>query len=99
MELHYPADLMHNLGVVLDFQLLLIEKVAAMARKAFAHLWVAYLNWKVPLSVTHAFINSRLDYCNIPYMGLSLKTIWKRQLVQNAAMQVANGATYSIWHI
>ena len=32
----------------------------------------------------HAFISSRLDYCNALYVGLSLSSISRLQLVQNA---------------
>lgn len=49
--------------------------------------WVI-IRWKAPVVVTeyHAFVTSRLDYCEQLYMGLLLKTVWKLPLVQNAAM-------------
>lgn len=33
------------------------------------------------------FVIFRLDYCNVPHVGLPLKRKWKLQLVQNAAIQ------------
>ncbi|KAF7649266.1 hypothetical protein LDENG_00144190, partial [Lucifuga dentata] len=36
----------------------------------------------------HAFISSRLDYCNALYSGISKRNIHRLQLIQNAAAQV-----------
>lgn len=83
--------------ILLDLYHLLKEQVATMARRAFAHLWIVhqlspYLAWEALLSIAHAFVTSRLNYCNTVYVGLPLKTIRKFQLVQNVALQVVNGA-------
>lgn len=42
-------------------------------------------------TIIHAFINSRLDYCNMLYIGLPLKTILKLQLVHNAVAHLLKG--------
>lgn len=52
-----------------------------------------FLNREALLTITH--VTSYLDYCNVLYLGLPLKSIWKLQLVQNAAAQVVNGVGYS----
>ena len=39
----------------------------------------------------HAFISSRLDYCNILYTGLTQSNIHKLQMVQNAAARMLTG--------
>ncbi len=41
--------------------------------------------------VIHAFISSRLDYCNSPYSGVSQSLLSRLQLVQNAAAQLLTG--------
>lgn len=46
------------------------------------------------VSVNRDFVTSCLDYCNVLYVGLLLKSIWKNQLVQNVAAQVINGVIY-----
>jgi len=41
--------------------------------------------------VIHAFITSRLDYCNSLYLGLPQSSLRRLQLVQNAAARLLNG--------
>ena len=38
--------------------------------------------------LVHAFVFSRLDYCNSVFAGLCKKSVKKRQLIQNAAARV-----------
>ncbi|XP_061477973.1 uncharacterized protein LOC133382302 [Rhineura floridana] len=82
-----------SLGVVLDSSLSLEAHVAAVARNAFYQLRLVaqlrpYLSREDLTSVVHALVTSRLDYCNALYVGLPLKTVWKLQLVQNAAARL-----------
>lgn len=39
----------------------------------------------------HVVIISRLDYCNVLYVGLSLEIVCKLQLVQNATARLLLG--------
>ena len=41
--------------------------------------------------VIHAFVSSRLDYCNALYFGLDQRLIKRLQLVQNAAARLLTG--------
>ncbi len=36
----------------------------------------------------HAFISSRLDYCNVLYSGISKRNLQRLQLIQNAAARL-----------
>lgn len=44
---------------------------------------------------THALVTCRLDYCNTFYIRLPMKIVWKRQMIQNAAVRLPAGACYS----
>lgn len=45
------------------------------------------------LSNTHALVIFHMAYCNVLYMELLLKSIWKLQLVENVVTQVVLGAS------
>lgn len=64
------------------------DQKAAMVRGTFAqiHLLHPFLDQVTLVTVIHALVSSHLSYCNVLYIGVPLKTIWKIQLVQNAAM-------------
>lgn len=40
----------------------------------------------------HAFVNSRLDYCNALYAGINQLTLRRSQIVQNAAARLLTGS-------
>lgn len=42
-----------------------------------------FLDQETPFNVIYAFVTSRLNYCNMLYMELPLRSIQKLQLVQN----------------
>jgi len=42
-------------------------------------------------TLTHAFISSRLDYCNVLYCGIAEGLMSRLQLVQNAAARLVTG--------
>ncbi|XP_054842011.1 uncharacterized protein LOC129334090 [Eublepharis macularius] len=88
-----------SLGVLLDVSLSMEVQVTAVAKSAFFHLCqirqlAPYLTPQDLVTVTHATVTSRLDYCNSFYAGLPLGVIRKLQLVQNAAAQVLTGISY-----
>ncbi|KAF7250422.1 Dimethylglycine dehydrogenase, mitochondrial [Varanus komodoensis] len=86
----------HSLGVLLDPELSLEAQVTAAARSAFLQLQLIhqlrpYLEYDCLGTVTHALVNSRLDFCNALYVGLPLKTVRILQLVQNRAARLLTG--------
>ena len=85
---HFPAlngvtfplrDRVRSLGVLLDPSLTLEAQVDFMARGASLQLWKlyqlrSYLEQSL-MTVTRILVISRIDYCNVLYVGLPLKTV------------------------
>ncbi|KAF7238201.1 putative RNA-directed DNA polymerase from transposon BS [Varanus komodoensis] len=89
-------DKVHSLGVLLDPELSLEAQVTAVARSAFLQLRLInqlrpYLEYDCLVTVTHALVTSHLDFCNVLYVGLPLKTVQTLQLVQNRAARLLTG--------
>ncbi len=67
-----------------------------MVKGSFFHLRsIAKLKQFLPHkdleTVIHAFLTSRLDYCNSLYCGLPQTVIFRLQIVQNAAARLLTG--------
>ncbi|KAI5106473.1 hypothetical protein C0J45_4170, partial [Silurus meridionalis] len=82
-----------DLGVIIDPSLSFESHVNNITRIAFFHLRnIAKIRNMMSLQdaekLVHAFVTSRLDYCNALLSGCSSKCINKLQLVQNAAARV-----------
>ncbi|XP_053337506.1 uncharacterized protein LOC128509700 [Clarias gariepinus] len=82
-----------DLGVIIDSSLSFEAHVDNITRIAFFHLRnIARIRNLLSLNdaekLVHAFITSRLDYCNALLSGCSARCINKLQLVQNAAARV-----------
>lgn len=82
--LHAAGTWQPYVRVLVDPGLLLDKQMAAVAKSAFYQLQLIsqlqpFLNRKVPATVVHGLITSRLDYCNVGYMGLPLKSVQKLQ--------------------
>ncbi len=71
-----------NLGVILDSNLSFENHISHVTKTAFFHLRnIAKL--RNMLSVSDAFMTSRLDYCNALLGGCPASSINKLQIVQN----------------
>ncbi|XP_060760437.1 uncharacterized protein LOC132870681, partial [Neoarius graeffei] len=82
-----------DLGVIIDPSLSFETHIDNITRIAFFHLRnIAKIRNLMSLhdaeKLVHAFVTSRLDYCNALLSGCSNKCINKLQLVQNAAARV-----------
>ncbi|XP_061471923.1 uncharacterized protein LOC133379865 [Rhineura floridana] len=85
-----------SLGVLLEPSLSLQAQVASVAfyqLRLVAQL-CTYLDKDKLASVVHALVTSKLDYCNVLYMGLPLRTVQKLQLVKNAAARLVTGTRW-----
>ncbi len=82
-----------NLGVILETDLSFSGHVKAVTKSAYYHLKnIARIRCFVSSQdlekLVHAFITSRVDYCNGLLTGLPKKTIRQLQLIQNAAARI-----------
>ena len=88
-----PKDQVKNLGVIIDSDLNLSSHIKSIRKSAFYHLKNiakirGYMSRHDLEKLVHAFISSRLDYCNSLFSGLPKKELRQLQLVQNAAARV-----------
>ncbi|XP_078020681.1 uncharacterized protein LOC144459834 [Epinephelus lanceolatus] len=79
-----------NLGIIFDSQLKFDHHFNYITRTAFFHLkniarLRPSLTYSAAETLIHAFITSRLDYCNIILYGSSSKVLNKLQHIQNTA--------------
>ncbi len=82
-----------NLGVILDSNLSFENHISNVTKTAFFHLRnISKLRNMLSVSdaekLVHAFMTSRLDYCNALLGGCPASSINKLQVVQNAAARV-----------
>ena len=71
-------------------------QVASVVRSANYHLWrIAqlrpYLDVGALTTLVHGLVISRLDCCNVLYVGLPLRLMRKLQMVQDAAARLLSG--------
>ncbi len=81
------------MGVILDSNLSFENHISNVTKTAFIHLRNIAKLWNMlPVSdaekLVHAFMTSRLDYCNALLGGCPASSINKLQIVQNAAARV-----------
>ncbi len=82
-----------NLGVVFDEHLKFDRQINSVVKSSFFQLRLLsktkyFLSFKNLEKVIHAFITSKLDYCNSLYTGISQTALSRLQLVQNAAARL-----------
>uniref|UniRef100_A0A671UVC7 Reverse transcriptase domain-containing protein n=1 Tax=Sparus aurata TaxID=8175 RepID=A0A671UVC7_SPAAU len=94
---HYMKPTVSNLGFKMDSDFKLDRQIGAIVKSSFFYLRQLakvkpILAQKHFETVIHAFITSRLDYCNALYFGVSQSSLTRLQLVQNAAARLLTGA-------
>ena len=84
---------LRNLGVVFDKDMSLVQHCKQLTKNCFFQLRnISKLRKMVSQNdlelITHAFVSSRLDYCNSLFSCLNKKELSRLQLVQNSAARV-----------
>lgn len=85
-----------NLGFIFDSAFQFEKQISSVVKASFFQLRLLakvkpYRLRKDFERVIHAFITSRLDYCNSLYVGLDQSSLHRLQLVQNAAARLLTG--------
>lgn len=91
-------DAVRDLGVTVDAQLTMKTHVEIVARSCFYHLRQLRsirrsLTFDSMCTLVHAFINSRVDYCNAVLYGATDEVIRRLQMVLNAAARLITGTS------
>ena len=93
-----PSSKVRNLGVFFDTSLCMEDQINATCRSAFYHLRNiskirTYLDRSSAEKIIHAFVTSRLDYCNSLLYGVSQSLLERLQRVQNMAARIITGTS------
>ena len=89
----HPSAYIRNLGVTMDAAGSMSTHVLSLGRSASFALWKVgkirhLLDPNSTEKLIHAFVTSRLDYCNSLLFGLPVHEIQKLQLIQNSAARL-----------
>jgi hypothetical protein len=88
-----PQGSVKNLGVIMDSSLMFEEHIKNVCRTAFMEIRNIgrirkFLDEKSTASLVHAFVISKIDYCNSLLHGLPQRQLDKLQRVMNTAARV-----------
>jgi hypothetical protein len=88
-----PSSSARNIGVVFDSTMSMKKHIDAICSSGWFHLKNIgkvrrYLNTETTQMLVHAFVSSKLDYCNCLLYGLPDKQIKKLQRLQNCAARI-----------
>ncbi len=93
----YVTSHARNVGVIFDSELCLEKQISSVVKNSYYQLRIisrlkSTLSFQDLEKVIHAFITSRLDYCNSLYLGLPKSLLAHLPMVQNAAARLLTGA-------
>ena len=89
----YLKDCVTNLGVKFDTDFKFEKQISGVVQKSYYQLRQIAKVKPILLrpdleKLIHAFITTRLDYCNSLYIGISQTSLARLQLVQNSAARL-----------
>lgn len=91
-----PSSTARNLGVVMNSEATMYAHVSSICKSSYMHIHniskiKRFLNQSSLERLIHAFITTKLDYCNSLLCGAPLKLINKLQRIQNVAARMLTG--------
>ena len=95
-DLVNASDSARNIGVCFDNLITMEKQTTLICKSAFYHLHnIAkirkFISFKNCETLVHAFVSTKLDYCNSLLPGLSQIQIQRLQYVQNSAARLLTG--------
>ena len=95
-----PLDSVRNLGVTIDAQLTMRNQADDIARSCFYQLRQLRsirrsLTFDAICTLVHAFISSRVDYCNAVLDGTAAGVVRRLQMVLHAAARLITGVRWT----
>ncbi|XP_073677283.1 uncharacterized protein [Garra rufa] len=89
-----------NLGVIFDSTLSFQSHIKSITKSAFYHLRCIaqlrpFISNKDAETVVHAFVSSRIDFCNALFIGLPASSISRLQYIQNSAARILTHTKHS----
>jgi hypothetical protein len=84
-----------NLGVIFDSNMTMEEHVNKVCKTSYFYIHLLgklrkFLDKDTAAMLTHAFVTSRLDYCNSLLHGISKSLITRLQHVLNSVTQIVS---------
>ena len=91
-----PLSAVRNLGIIIDSRLTMADHVSAVCHVCYFQLRqllvvLQSLTSETATSLVHAFISSRLNYCNALLYAIADCQLQRLQSVQNAAARLVTG--------
>jgi len=88
-----PCSKVRNLGFILDKNMTMEDHVNNICKTSYFYIRLLgklrkFLNKETGAMITHAFVTSRLDYCNSLLYGISSSLATKLQHVLNTAARI-----------
>ena len=88
-----PCSKVRNLGVIFDSSMTMEDQVNHVCKTSYSYIHLLsklrrFLSKQDAAMVTHAFITSRLDYCNSLLSGISKSLMGKLQRIMNTAARI-----------
>ena len=95
----HPTKSVRNLGVWFDSDFSFSKHVQNVCKSCFIQLrdFRQFLTHDAAVSVTNAFVSSRLDYCNSLFRSLSKFNLHRLQSIQNSAARIVTNLSKYTW--